>query len=121
SGMDILKFGSKLTVVELTDALLPVTDPEAVKVLERSLAKRGATILKSTKAGGLVTEKGKTYVTATAADGALLKLPADLVLVAVGFKPNSDGLGLEAAGVKTDPKGNIPVDAHRRTNVPDVD
>ncbi len=59
-GMVFLKLGSKLTVVELTDSLLPGVDPEAVKVLEKSLAKRGATVMKSTKAGGLVTEKGKT-------------------------------------------------------------
>ena len=119
-GMVFLKLGSKLTVVELTDSLLPGVDPEAVKALERSLGKRGATVMKSTKAGGLVTEKGKTFVTVTGPDGAAQKLPADLVLVAVGFKPNSDGLGLEAAGVKTDARGNIPVDAHRRTNVPHV-
>jgi dihydrolipoamide dehydrogenase len=119
-GMVFLKFGSRLTVVELTDSLLPGTDPEAVKVLERSLSKRGATVLKSTKAGGLVAEKGKTYVTASGPDGAAHKIAADLVLVAVGFKPNSDGLGLEAAGVKTDARGNIPVDEHRRTNVKHV-
>jgi dihydrolipoamide dehydrogenase len=119
-GMVFLKLGSRLTIVELTDSLLPGTDPEAVKLLERSLAKRGATILKSTKAGGLVTEKGKTYVTAVGSDGAQHKLPADVVLVAVGFKPNSDGMGLDAAGVKTDSRGNIPVDEHRRTIVPHV-
>jgi dihydrolipoamide dehydrogenase len=116
-GMVFLKLGSRLTVVELTDSLLPGTDPEAVKVLERSLSKRGATVLKSTKAGGVVTEKGKSFVTATGADGTAHRIPADLVLVAVGFKPNSDGLGLEAAGVKTDPRGNVPVDANRLTNV----
>jgi dihydrolipoamide dehydrogenase len=116
-GMVFLKLGSRLTIVELTDALLPGTDPDAVKVLERSLAKRGATILKQTKAGGVVSEKGKTFVTATGPDGTAHKIPADLVLVAVGFKPNSDGIGLEAAGVQTDKRGNIPVDAHRRTNV----
>ena len=119
-GMVFLKLGSKLTVVELTDALLPGVDPEAVKVLEKSLAKRGATVLKSTKAGGVVTEKGKAYVTATGADGTAHKLPADLVLVAVGFKPNSNDMGLEAAGVKTDARGSIPVDANRRTNVPHI-
>jgi dihydrolipoamide dehydrogenase len=119
-GMVFLKLGSKLTVVELTDALLPGVDPDAVKVLEKSLAKRGAVILKSTKAGGLVTEKGKTLVTATGADGTAHKLAADVVLVAVGFKPNSNDLGLEAAGVKTDARGSITVDEHRRTNVPHI-
>src|SRR5262245_24365334 len=116
-GMVFLKLGSRLTVVELTDSLLPGTDPDAVKVLERSLAKRGATVLKQTKAGGLVTEKGKTSVTATGPDGTAHKIPADVILVAVGFKPNSEGIGLEAAGVKTDQRGNIPVDEQRRTNV----
>lgn len=119
-GMVFLKLGSRLTVVELTDSLLPGTDPEAVKVLERSLQKRGATILKSTKASGLVAEKGKHFVTAKGPDGTDHKIPADVVLVAVGFKPNSDGIGLEALGVKTDAKGSILVDENRRTNVPHV-
>ena len=116
-GMVFLKLGSKLTVVELTDSLLPGTDPEAVKVLERALAKRGATVLKQTKAGGIKTEKGKSFVTVTGPDGTTQDLPTDLVLVAVGFKPNSDGLGLEAVGVKTDARGSIPVDEFRLTNV----
>jgi len=119
-GMVFLKLGSKLTVVELTDALLPGVDPEAVKVLEKGLIKRGATILKSTKASGLVTEKGKTFVTATGPDGAPQKLPAEVVLVAVGFKPNSQDLGLEALGIKLDPRGHVLVDEHRRSNVPNL-
>ena len=119
-GMVFLKLGSKLTVVELTDAILPGVDPEAVKVLEKSLTKRGATVLKSTKASGLATEKGTTFVLATGSDGTAHKLPADVVLVAVGFKPNSNDLGLEAIGVKTDARGSILVDEHRRTNVPHV-
>ncbi len=119
-GMVFLKLGSRLTVVELTDSLLPGTDPEAVRALERSLSKRGATILKSTKAGGVVTEKGKTFVTAKGSDGTDHKIPADLVLVAVGFRPNSEGIGLELVGVKTDARGSIVVDEHRRTNVPHV-
>ena len=119
-GMVFLKLGSKLTIIELTDTLLPGTDPEAVKLVERSLAKRGATVLKSTKAGGLVTEKGKSFVTATGPDGTAHKIATDLVLVAVGFKPNSNEIGLEAAGVKTDARGSITVDANRRTNVPHI-
>lgn len=119
-GMVMLKLGSRLTVIELTDSLLPGVDPEAVKVLEKALAKRGATVLKSTKASGLVTEKGTRYVTATGPDGTAHKLQADVVLVAVGFKPNSEGLGLEALGVKLDARGHLLVDEHRRTNVPHV-
>lgn len=119
-GMVMLKLGSRLTVIELTDSLLPGVDPEAVKVLEKALAKRGATVLKSTKASGLVTEKGTRYVTATGPDGTAHKVQADVVLVAVGFKPNSEGLGLESLGVKLDARGHLLVDEHRRTNVPHV-
>jgi dihydrolipoamide dehydrogenase len=119
-GMVFLKLGSRLTVVELTDALLPGTDPDLVKVLERSLAKRGAKVLKSTRAEGLVTEKGKTFVSVATPDGQKQRIPADVVLVAVGFRPNSDGLGLEALGVKTDGKGHLVVDEHRRTSLPHV-
>jgi len=119
-GMVMLKLGSKLTIVELTDSLLPGVDPEAVKVLEKSLTKRGATILKSTKASGLVTEKGARYVAATGLDGTAHRIPADVVLVAVGFKPNSEGLGLETLGVKLDARGHLRVDEARRTNVPHI-
>jgi dihydrolipoamide dehydrogenase len=119
-GMVFLKLGSRLTVVELTDSLLPGVDAEAVKVLEKSLAKRGATVMKSTKASGLVNEKGRTHVAVTGPDGVAQKLPADVVLVAVGFKPNSDGLGIESLGIKTDQRGHLLVDEHRRTNVPHV-
>jgi dihydrolipoamide dehydrogenase len=104
----------------LTDSLLPGVDPEAVKVLEKSLAKRGATVLKSTKASGIVTEKGQKFVTATGPDGAAQKIPADVVLVAVGFKPNSNDLGIEGLGIKLDAKGHLLVDEHRRTNVPHI-
>jgi len=95
-GMVFLKLGSRLTVVELTDSLLPGTDPEAVKALERSLAKRGATVLKSTKAGGVVAERGKHFVTAKGADGTDHRIPADLVLVAVGSAALVGGLALLA-------------------------
>jgi dihydrolipoamide dehydrogenase len=119
-GMVFLKLGSRLTVVELTDSLLPGTDPEAVKVLEKSLARRGATVLKGTKASGVVTEKGQRFVEATGPDGTQHRIPADVVLVAVGFKPNSDGFGLEKLGVKLDAKGHLLVNEHRQTNVPHV-
>jgi dihydrolipoamide dehydrogenase len=119
-GMVFQKLGSRLTVIELTDSLLPGTDPEAVKAVEKSLAKRGATVLKSTKASGIVTEKGQKFVTATGPDGTAHKIPFDVMLVAVGFKPNSDGLGLEALGVKLDPKGHLLVNEHRQTNLPHV-
>jgi dihydrolipoamide dehydrogenase len=77
-------------------------------------------VLKSTKASGVVTEKGQRFVAATGPDGTAHRIPADVVLVAVGFKPNSEGLGLETLGVRLDGKGHLLVDEHRRTNVPHV-
>ena len=67
-----------------------------------------------------MTANGKTFVTATGPDGVAQKIAADLVLVAVGFKPNSHEIGLDVVGVKTDARGSITVDANRRTNVPHI-
>jgi dihydrolipoamide dehydrogenase len=123
-GMVYQAFGAELTVVELTPGLLPGTDPEAVKVVERTLKKRGAKIFTETraegyelvgsdKAGGAVRVKLKTK-TGTE------RVECDQVLVAVGMKPRSRDIGLEALGVQIDPRGFVTTDDRCQTNVPGV-
>jgi len=114
------RLGAKLTVVELTDALLPGTDPELVKTLEREMKKAGATVHKETGATGIVTKGGKQFLTAKTKAGEALEIESEVILVAVGFKPNSDKVNAAKAGLAIDKTGHFTVNAHRQTNVPHI-
>jgi dihydrolipoyl dehydrogenase len=114
------RLGSRLTVVELTDGLLPGTDPDLVKVVERAMKKAGAAIHLSTSAKGVETRDGKQVLLARTKDGKDLEIPSEVILVAVGFRPNSDRVGAEAAGLAIDATHHFTVDEHRRTNVPHI-
>ncbi len=113
------KLGSKVTVVELTDSLLPGVDADLVKVVEKHLKKLGVAIHTGTKALGAELDGANAKVRVEKA-GNVETLEADKVLVAVGFKPNTAGLGLESAGVKLDARGHILVDEQLRSSVPTV-
>ncbi len=113
------RLGSNVTVVEMMDCLLPGMDPDLVRPVARALKKRGVAVHLGAKAEGFDEPEGaggQALVKVTTAKGAL-EIPADKVLVAVGFRPNSEGLGLDAAGVTIDSRGYIPVDDQCRTNV----
>jgi len=119
-GMVYQKLGTKITVVELLDQLLPGTDPDLVRVVQKHLKKgEPADIHLKTKAVGLDRSGGKAKVTIDT-EGKQQVIEAEKVLVAVGFKPNSGGLGLDEVGVKLDETGHIVVDEQFRTNVPTI-
>jgi dihydrolipoamide dehydrogenase len=114
------KFGSELTVVEATNSLLPGTDPELTAVVEKKLVKHGAKIFKNAKAMGY--EKaadGSLQVKVDLGDGKHDTFIADVVLVAVGMRPNGANLGLEEIGVKVE-RGFVPSNHVGETNVPGV-
>lgn len=114
------KFGAELTVVEATPSLLPGTDPELTAVVEKKLIKHGAKILKNTKAMGF--EKaadGSLQVKVDLGEGKHDTLVADVVLVAVGMRPNGANLGLEEIGVKVE-RGFVPTNHIGETAVPGV-
>ena len=114
------KFGAELTVVEATPSLLPGTDPELTAVVEKKLIKHGAKILKNTKALGY--EKaadGSLQVKVDLGDGKHDTLVADVVLVAIGMRPNGANLGLEEIGVKVE-RGFVPTNHIGETAVPGV-
>jgi dihydrolipoamide dehydrogenase len=112
------KLGSKVTFVEALPTLLPGSDPECVQVVARKAKKLGMEVLTSAKAQG-ITEKGDHAILTVEINGALREIPADKVLVAVGRRPNTEGLGLEIAGVQV-VGGFIKVDRQLRTTVPTV-
>ena len=108
------QLGSKVTVIELLDQLLPgvVMDTEIIKIVERAFRKLG--IEYHVKSRAKEYREGKVF--AALEDGKEAAFPCDIVLVSVGRRPNSDQLDLEKAGVKTD-RGWIQVNKKLQTNV----
>src|SRR3954463_3276934 len=118
-GMVYQSFGAELTVVELTPSLLPGVDPDCVKVVEKKLEKRGGKVLKNTRTESLEkTESGVAVIVST--DGKEQRIEADVVLVAVGMKPRSLGVGLEEIGVEIDQRGFVKTNEFCETNVKGV-
>ncbi len=115
------RLGAKVTVIEFLDRILPGNDMEVSKEMKKILAKQGMEFKLSTKVMGA--EKGKDKVTLTlqpAAGGADEKLEVETVLVAIGRRPYTQGLGLDKVGVKLDNRGRVEIDDHFRTNVPGI-
>ncbi len=115
-GICYRKLGAEVTVVEAAEQVLPGTDPDLIQVLMRKLRKLGITVHLQAKARGV----GATGLQVTLGDGQEAVLDGDRILVSVGRKPYTEGLGLAAAGVQTDVKGFIPVTDECRTNVPHI-
>src|SRR5580692_8803857 len=113
------KLGSKVTVVEALPNILAGNDPEIVQLVARKLKKLGVEVLTGAKAKSWAEKSGRAAVTVEI-DGKGSVLEADKVLVAVGRKPNSEGLGLEEVGVKIERGGFVTVDRQLRTNVPGI-
>ncbi|MBI2240014.1 MAG: dihydrolipoyl dehydrogenase [Magnetospirillum gryphiswaldense] len=115
------RLGAKVTVVEFLDKILPTNDGEVSKTMQKILAKQGMDFKLGTKVTK-AEKKGKavTLTLEPAAGGTPEELKADVVLVAIGRKPYTDGLGLENVGVEKDARGFIKVDHYFRTNVPGV-
>ncbi len=120
-GMVYQKFGAQLTVVEAMGQLLPGVDPDAAMVIEKRVTKHGGRVLKSAKALGYDKKPdGSLAVKIDLGGGKTEVIDTDVVLVAVGMRPNSKNIGAEAIGLKVDERGFIPSDAGCRTNVPGV-
>jgi dihydrolipoamide dehydrogenase len=112
------RLGAKVTVVEFLDRIMPGMDGEVSKQMQRILQKQGMAFKLSTKVtGAKVTAKGVTLTVEPAAGGAAETIETDIVLVAIGRRPYTDGLGLKEAGVAVDGKGRVEIDAHFQTNV----
>ncbi|APR99577.1 dihydrolipoyl dehydrogenase [Pajaroellobacter abortibovis] len=114
------RLGSHLTVVEALSSLLTGVDSECTAVVEKSLTKNGAKILKNTKVIGYQAQAdGSLVVQVELPEGKKENIAADVVLVAVGMRPNGSRLGLEEIGVKVE-RGFIPTDECGRTNIPSI-
>jgi dihydrolipoamide dehydrogenase len=111
--------GSKVTVVELMDGLIPGADRDLIRPLEKRIQKRYEAILLKTKVTRLEPQKAGLLATF---EGAVAPAPQlyDRVLLAVGRRPNGGEIGADAAGVAVNERGFIPVDKQCRTNVPHI-
>jgi len=115
------RLGAKVTVVEFLDRITPNMDSETGKLLQRVLTKSGFVFKLGTKVVGAVkTKSGVTLQLEPAAGGDKSEIQADVVLVAIGRRPFTDGLGLQEIGVALDNKQRVKVDAHYQTNIPGI-
>jgi dihydrolipoamide dehydrogenase len=113
------RLGSKVTVVEFLDSLIPTMDGTMGKELQKIAKKMGMDIYLGHKVTA-VENKGKEVVLkAEAKDGKVLELKGDYCLVSIGRRPYTEGLGLEKVGIET-VKGQVPVDDHLKTKVDNI-
>jgi dihydrolipoamide dehydrogenase len=112
------RLGSKVTVVEFLDRILPGMDGEVAKQFQRILQKQGFEFRLGAKVtGAKKTNKGVILTIEPTKGGPAESIEADVVLVAIGRRPFSEGLGLDRTGVALDERGRVKTDAHFRTNV----
>ncbi|MBN8538191.1 MAG: dihydrolipoyl dehydrogenase [Deltaproteobacteria bacterium] len=112
------RLGSKVTIIEYTDRLGGTTDAECMQVLKKNLQKEGIQFLMSTKVfAAEKTSKGIDIEYESLTDGKKNKISTEVVLVATGRKPFTQGLGCEELGIQKDPQGRISVDSHYQTNI----
>jgi len=115
------RLGAEVTVVEFLDRLVPGMDGEVAKALERLLGKQGLKFRLRTRVTGAVAgSDGVTLTVEPASGGAAEQLTADVVLLAIGRRSFTEGLGLAEAGVERDERGRVRIDARFATSVPGI-
>jgi dihydrolipoamide dehydrogenase len=112
-------YGMEVTVVEMLAHILPTEDEEAAAEVAKAFTKRGVNLLVGHKVEAVEATKGGVKVTVSA-EGASKDLEAEQALVAIGFRPNSKGMGMEEAGVKINERGFVEIDEKMATNVPGI-
>jgi dihydrolipoamide dehydrogenase len=110
------RLGSSVTIVEFLPKIVAAYDDDVVRTFSRLLQKQGLKIETGAKVTGVRYDGGRAVLLAER-EGKPLEFPAEKILVAVGRRPYTDGLGLEKAGVALDEKGRVKVDAQLRTGV----
>lgn len=115
------RLGAKVSVVEFADSIIATMDADLGKELNKVLKKDGMEFYLGHGVTDVIRNENELTVKAKAkADGAVVELKGDYVLVAVGRRPYTDGLNLEAAGLKVDERGRVAVNDHLQTAVPHI-
>jgi dihydrolipoamide dehydrogenase len=110
--------GSQVTLVSARDQILPQDDPDLAEVLEEVFLRRGLDVIENGRASGIHENEEQGGVRMLLEDGR--ELDASHVLLCIGMRPNTRGLGLEAAGVELGERGTLAVDEFCRTSVPHI-
>lgn len=114
------KFGTKVTIIEGLDTVLPGFDKDMTRLVAKNMAKTGIEIVTNAKAESAV-QNDKEVTVKYSVGGESKEVTADYLLVTVGRRPNTDGeLGLDLIGVELDDRGLIKVDHQGRTNIPNI-
>ncbi|MDX2178709.1 MAG: dihydrolipoyl dehydrogenase [Bryobacteraceae bacterium] len=113
------RFGTEVLIMEMLPRLVPVEDEEVSKELERHFKKIGIRVETGAKADGIEKTANGVKFNVTLANGKTETLEYEKLLVAVGRKPNTENIGLEALGVQME-RGFIKTDGHQQTNVPGI-
>ncbi|WP_415062935.1 dihydrolipoyl dehydrogenase [Bdellovibrio sp.] len=115
------RLGAKVTVIEYANRLGGPMDQDCMNVLKKNLEKEGMSFLLSTKVtASKVLNDGVEVSYESLTDGKAAPMKADVVLVATGRKPFTNGVGCEEMGIQKDPQGRIVVDSHYQTNIPGI-
>jgi dihydrolipoamide dehydrogenase len=115
------RLGAKVTVIEFLERIIPTTDGEIATQFQKILTKQGIEFRLGQKVTGAKTKGAKIDLSVEPAKGGTAEtVTADVVLVSVGRRPYTEGLGLDKAGVKLDERGRVAVDHHFQTNVPGI-
>lgn len=114
------RIGAKVSFVEYAGAMIPTMDGAMGKELQRVMKKMGADFYFNHKVTGVENKGSEVTVTADNNKGGTLTLTGDYCLVAIGRKPYTEGLNLEAVGIQKDDRGRIPVNEHLETSAPGI-
>lgn len=115
-----LRLGTQVTIIEMLPELVPFMDRECASALHKSLQRQGMTFMMGTKVSSVDNSGATPVVTVTTADGKEERIECDKILVSIGRRPSTHGVGLEAAGVELDERGRIKVDEHYNTTAAGV-
>ncbi len=114
-------YGVKVTVVEMLPHILPNEEPEVAQVVAKDFHKQGVRLLAATRTEGIeVTDSDVKVRVKDLESGSEETIITSQVLVAIGIRPNSQGIGLEAAGVQVNERGWVPVNSVMQTNIPHI-
>ncbi|TXE12534.1 dihydrolipoyl dehydrogenase [Algoriphagus aquimarinus] len=114
------RLGAKVSVIEFMDSLIPTMDRTMGKELQKSLKKIGFEFFLKHKVTAVESKGKEVTVKAENEKGETIEMKGDYVLVSIGRKPYTDGLNAEAAGVKITDRGQVEVNDHLQTNVPNI-
>ncbi len=113
-------FGVDVTIIEFLDRMVPLEDEEVSAELRKQYERYGIKIMTGTKVEKIEDTGANVRVTVTPPDGKTVTLEADKVMQAIGFKPRTEGYGLEKTGVKLTDRGAIAINSKMQTNVPHI-